>query len=192
MRRKQTRRKCRCCKEFFFPDYRHVDRQKFCMKPACRLAFKTRSQQRWWRKKENRDYFRGEDHVRRVRAWRKDHPGYWRKKKPLSKATQPADFQSVKPEQESCNVPAKAPRTLQDFCLTEHPAFVGLISMVTGSTLQDEIEATGRRLILQGQNILGLKVREVQPSTSTPMSYDPQTPTPPGPAPPSPSELQLG
>ena len=29
--------------------------------------------------------------------------------------------------------------------------------MITGSTLQEEIEATGRRLILQGQNILGLK-----------------------------------
>ena len=49
------------------------------------------------------------------------------------------------------------PIALQDFVLTEHPAFVGLISMVTGSTLQEDIAAVGRRLLLRGRNILGLQ-----------------------------------
>ena len=29
-----------------------------------------------------RDYFRGPENVARVRAWRTDHPGYWRRSSP--------------------------------------------------------------------------------------------------------------
>jgi hypothetical protein len=50
--------------------------------------------------------------------------------------------------------------------LSEDPAFVGLISMVTGSTLQEHIAATARNLVLRGQNILGLKIPG-QPSITT-------------------------
>lgn len=160
MSRKLSRRKCRCCKKFFVPDYRNVDRQHFCSQPACRRASKAASQRRWCRKTENHDYFRGDKHAQRVRQWRQRHPGYWRKKKPRSQDTQPFDPQAVNPEQRSCNVPSPHLPPLQDLCLTEHPAFVGLISLVTGSTLQDDIAATSRRIILRGQNILGLNLRE--------------------------------
>src|ERR1041385_291860 len=189
MRRNHGRRKCQCCKKFFFPDYRHAQRQKYCMEPACRRAFKVASQRRWFRKKTSRDYFRGAQHVRRVREWRKAHPGYWRKTKPRSQATQTADAQAVNPGQDSCNVPQHEARTLQDSSLLQAPEFVGLISMITGSTLQEEIEATGRRLILQGQNILGLKSPGTEPSLTMPVSYDPKTSAPAGPTPPSASEL---
>src|ERR1041385_1210251 len=79
--------------------------------------------------------------------------------------------------------------TLQDSSLLQAPEFVGLIYMITGSTLQEEIEATGRRLILQGQNILGLKSPGTEPSLTMPVSYDPKTSAPAGPTPPSASEL---
>jgi hypothetical protein len=36
------------------------------------------SQQRWLRKPENHDYFRGVQHVNRVRAWRAKRPEYGR------------------------------------------------------------------------------------------------------------------
>ncbi len=168
MSRKPTRHKCRCCNKFFFPDYRNIERQKFCSEPGCQQASKQSSQRRWCRKKDNRDYFRGEAAVRRVQQWRKAHPGYWRKNKPASKRTQAADPQSAQPQQASCNVPNRDLRALQDLCLTEHPAFVGLISMVTGSTLQDDIAATSRNLLLRGQTILGRKI----PQSA---AYDPQT-----------------
>ena len=74
---------------------------------------------------------------------------------------------------------------LQDLALTEHPAFVGLISMVTGSTLQDHIAQVGRNLLLQGKNILGLQARETTP-------YDPQKTDPPRSCPPGAAQLQLG
>jgi hypothetical protein len=63
--------------------------------------------------------------------------------------------------------------------------------MVTGSTLQEDIAATGRKLILRGSNILGLKIPEID-KTSTPAPHDPQTIDPPGSPPPSAAQLQLG
>jgi hypothetical protein len=53
-------------------------RQKYCPKRACRAAGKAARQRCWLGKPENRDYFRGPEHVERVRMWRTAHPGYWR------------------------------------------------------------------------------------------------------------------
>jgi hypothetical protein len=38
---------------------------------------------------------------------------------------------------------------------------VGLLSLVTGSTLREDIAATTRQVLLKGANILGLKSPEV-------------------------------
>jgi hypothetical protein len=103
----------------------------------------------------NGDYFRGPRAVERVQAWRKLHPGYWREDSPSSRKVQVVGNQTASPDHSSCNVPRALPRTLQEECLTQDPAFVGLISMVTGSTLQEEIAATARQLLLRGRNILG-------------------------------------
>jgi hypothetical protein len=155
MRPSPNRRKCRCCNELFDPDPRTEDRQRYCSKPGCRQASKSASQQRWLSQNGNGDYFRGEEAVRRVQAWRKSHPGYWKRKKAAPKAPQVVDNQASNPDQSSCNAPRGRPRTLQDDCLTQEPVFVGLISMVTGSTLQEDIAATTRQLLLRGRNILG-------------------------------------
>lgn len=162
MSRSPNRRKCRCCNQFFVPDPRTTDRQRYCSKSTCRQASKAASQRRWLSKDGNGDYFRGPQAVRRVQAWRKSHPGYWRRKNPSFQATQVAEAQSVNPSQSSCNAPRGLPPALQDDCLTQDPAFVGLISMVTGSTLQEDIAATARQLLLRGRNILGL----VSPQTT--------------------------
>jgi restriction endonuclease len=62
------------------PDLRNKKRNKYCLKPECRKASKTESQQKWLQKSKNRDYFRGSWNVLRVQEWRKAHPGYWRQK----------------------------------------------------------------------------------------------------------------
>lgn len=156
MSRKRTRRKCRCCSQMFVPDPRAVDRQQYCFKPACRKASKAAAQRRWLSKDGNGDQFRGPNEVDRVRRWRQAHPGYWRKKNPASQRTQPAANPAPNPDQSSCNVPRSLPRTLQDDCPAQDPLVIGLISMFTGSTLQDDIAATTRQLLLRGRNILGL------------------------------------
>jgi hypothetical protein len=171
---KPTRRKCRCCKKFFTPDRHNPQRQLFCLAPECRRASKADSQRRWLNQPANRDYFRGAANVERVRQWRQAHPGYWKRAKSQSQPTQPTACQPVNPETTSCNAPQPEVVALQDFALTDHPAFVGLISLVTGRTLQEDIATIGRRLLLQGQNILGLRVQQ-----KTPCSYDSQTPAPP-------------
>ena len=175
MSRPHTRRKCRCCTKFFFPDPRSQSRQYYCSQPACRQASKAASQRRWLSKAANRDYFRGADQVRRVQLWRKSHPGYWRKKGPSSQGTQAVESQSANLAQASCNVPRALPGTLQDFCLAQDPAFVGLISMVTGSTLQEDIAATARQLLLRGRNILGCVSPGITQNANPTPCHDPQT-----------------
>jgi len=170
MSRSQNRRKCRCCQHFFVPDPRTADRQRYCSEPGCRQASKAASQRHWQGKHGNGDYFRGPEAVRRVQAWRVSHPGYWKPKHPLSPGPQAVAKQPANPAQSSCNVPRGRPRTLQDDCLTQDPAFVGLISMVTGSTLQEDIAATARLLLLRGRNILGLVSPETTRMTTKPLS----------------------
>lgn len=160
MSRPPSRRKCRCCSQMFVPDPRNADRQHYCSEPACRNASKAAAQRRWLSKDGNGDRFRGPSEVDRVRRWRQEHPGYWRKKDPASQSTQPAENQTANADQSSCNVPRSLPRTLQDDCLTQDPVVIGLISMFTGSTLQDDIAATTRQLLLRGRNILGLAAPE--------------------------------
>lgn len=175
---KVIHRKCRGCRKFFTPDYRNAKRQIFCTAPDCRRAAKAESQRRWLAKSGNRNYFRDPDHVRRVQEWRKRHPGYWKKPEPVSEEGQVVDQQPVNPEQRSCNASGTPSSTLQDLCLTEHPAFLGLISMVTGSTLQDDIVATARQVLLRGMNILGLNVPEQRQNSTTP-NHARQTSPPP-------------
>jgi hypothetical protein len=109
-----------------------------------------------------------------VRDWRQAHPGYWKKTSPSGKAQIP-DSQQVNPKQVSCNVPPSPLGPLQDFCLAKDPGFIGLVAMITGSTLQEDIAAITRRVVEQGRNILGLNLPGKMPST-----YDLQTSAPRG------------
>jgi hypothetical protein len=185
---KSNRRKCRCCRAFFAPDCHNPNRQFYCSAPDCRRASKAASQRRWLQKPANRNYFRDAQNVQRVRQWRKANPGYWKGAKPRSKQAQTSEHQPLNPGTTSCNAPERHLRTLQDFVLTDHPAFVGLLSMVTGSTLQEDIAAVGRNLLLQGRNILGLQ----NPEPFSDSHYDPKTIDPSRPAPAGAAQLQLG
>jgi len=176
---KPKRRKCRCCSEFFFPDYRNQERQRYCGKPACQHASKLASQRRWLSKPANRHYFRGPDNAEHVRQWRQAHPGYWKRKRPVSGSTQGVPPQHVNPVQASCNVPRSPLSTLQDSCLAQDPGFIGLLAMITGRTLQEDIAPIARRVVEQGQNILGLTSPEQRNPKPCPV-YDRQTSAPSG------------
>ena len=75
---KNKRRRCLHCRHLFHRHPRTRTQQRFCSAPACRAASKKASQRRWLGKPENHDYFRGEQHVNRVRAWRAKCPDYGR------------------------------------------------------------------------------------------------------------------
>jgi hypothetical protein len=157
MTSKHTRCKCRCCKNFFTPDRHNSSRQQFCSAPDCRRASKAASQRRWLSKSANRNYFRDQANVERVQQWRKANPGYWKRSKSRPPSSQAAPSQPVTPERNLVTQPAGDLVPLQDFVLTKDPAFVGLISMVTGSTLQEDIASVLGNLLRHGRNILGLQ-----------------------------------
>lgn len=192
MSRGTCRRKCLCCRKFFVPDPRTADRQRYCFELPCRRASKAASQRRWLSKDGNGDTFRGPDQVARVQEWRRANPGYWRGKKAASGATQPVEPQPSKPDQSSCNAPPSPLLALQDDWLAQAPAFVGLISMVTGSTLQEDIAATTRLVLLRGRNILGLVPAIAASPGPTSSHHDSQTSTTSGSPAANPPELQLG
>jgi len=119
-------RKCPCCREFFFPDYRDAKTQIYCGKPDCRKASKTASQRQW--SKKNPDYFKGPDHVERVRDWRKANPGAGRR---TSAGGALQDHCSRIPQlDQQVNPPFPSPQpvqtsVLQDLWSKQHPVLLG-------------------------------------------------------------------
>jgi len=147
--------------EGFFPDRRNLYHQRFCNQPGCRQASKAQSQKRWL--KQNRDYFRGRQHVERVEAWRKAHPGYGQRSSTKSVSAlqkdlplDPAPHQGV-----AAKRPAQPLAPLQDVCpplqdvWIRNPLMAGMISHLFDCTLQEDIEQTARRLVVKGMDILG-------------------------------------
>ena len=149
-----AKRKCRQCKEFFRPDYRNRHHQRYCSKPACRQQSKADAQHRWLQKPENQGHFRGPENRQRVQAWRKAHPGYWRKGKPAAKGPLQDLCRDQSPQADQVTNRI-VPPALQDLCLPQPALVVGLIATLTGSALQEDIVEAVRRLQRKGQDILG-------------------------------------
>lgn len=154
------RRKCRHCGELYRPDRRRLQVQKYCSQPECRKASQASSWHRWFAKPENRDYYKGEYQVDRVRTWRASHPEYWKKRPNLKdalpnvKVTQPTGHQGDTPE--------LAMGALPKMILSEPALVVGLMAQLTGSALPKDIAETSHRLLVLGQDILG-KVPGINP-----------------------------
>jgi hypothetical protein len=91
--------------------------------------------------------------VERVRQWRQNHPGYWRRTRaPGPDALQePLTPQAVENQQRE---EALAQEALQDSFFMQPTVLVGLIAQLTGLSLQDDIALTARRLQQLGRDIL--------------------------------------
>jgi len=131
MRRPRTKRKCKHCQTFFDPDPRSARRQRHCSKPACRRASKTASQRRWLQQPAHRDYFRGPPHVERVRQWRKDTPGYWRRRGSRAPDALQDDLAPQETQKQQLDNGLRA-NALQDAFFMQPAVLVGLIAHLTG------------------------------------------------------------
>lgn len=130
---KAGQRKCMSCGEFFLPDHRSGDRQRYCCAAACRRASKAASQASWLPKPPNHDYFSGPTHVTRVQAWRDAHPGYSRGRERPSRALQDLLPPQVPDPIEECANRVEAPEVgaavaLQDLLTAESPLLAGLVT----------------------------------------------------------------
>jgi hypothetical protein len=139
------RRKCLHCGELFQPDARNRHHQRYCSKAACRRASKAASQRRWLDQAQNRDYFCGPEQVERVRRWREHHPGYRRRKRPISDTAlqDHCHTQVIEPTEKTTTL---AETALQDLLLAQPFVLIGLIANLTGSALQEDIALSGQRL----------------------------------------------
>ena len=156
--------KCLCCGEIFNVDVRNRGRQKYCAQPRCRAAGKAARQQRWQKKPQNQDYFRGAWNVQRVRDWRARHPGYWRSHRRREAVTL-QDALVVQGIEKAKDLSGSA---LQDALQLQGPILIGLIAQLTDSTLQDAIAATTRGLLQLGQDILSGDAHHAQQKSATP------------------------
>jgi hypothetical protein len=155
------------CGDLFEPDPRNAKRQKCCAKPACRTALKAARQRRWLEKPQNQDYFRGPEHIERVRVWRAAHPGYWRRgPAPPGDALQDAHgAQAVEPAKDFAT---PASHALQDALRLQGPVLIGLIAHLSDSTLQEDIAQTSRRLLQLGQDILSGRASDAPQASPAP------------------------
>jgi hypothetical protein len=162
--------KCLHCREFFVPCPNNRRTQRYCAKPACRQASKAAARARWLQQPQNRRYFRGPEHVERVRRWRARHPGYWRKKAgkrpPALQDLAPSEVSPVEPltanpagraqghlsaSEPSGSVGAGA---LQDLADLQVPLLVGVVSLLLGDALQDRFAEVARQLVDRGKRVL--------------------------------------
>lgn len=146
---KRRRRKCRNCGELFRADPRNVHHQRYCSRARCRRASKCASQRRWLAKAANRDYFRGPENVERVRAWRAEHPGYWRRG---ALALQEHSLTQAAELNEKTTSLVASP--LQELSRAQPLVLMGLIAQLTGAALQEDIAQAARRLQHLAQDIL--------------------------------------
>jgi len=149
----KTTFKCLHCREQHSYEPRNRGRQNYCKKPECRRASKAASQKRWVGKLENKNYFCGSENVERVKQWRREHPGYWRKKRSGRKdALQDTCAEQEREDQQVAEL--TVPNALQDLCQGQPALLVGLISVLTGHALQEDIAASARSFLTRGEDIL--------------------------------------
>ena len=85
--------------------------------------------------------------MKRTQAWRKAHPGYWRKK---GVALQ----NDCRSQEVAVEAVATMELPLQNDCFRKNPLIIGMISHFSGA-LQNDIEQIIVRLHAKGQMILG-------------------------------------
>jgi hypothetical protein len=103
---------------------------------------------------ENKDYFKGPENVERVRVWRKNNPGYWKRPKIQTALQDPLTRQVAVNKQDTSNFTSVA---LQDALIMQPAVVIGLIAQFTGYALQDDIAMAARRMQQFGNDILNLQ-----------------------------------
>jgi hypothetical protein len=166
-RKRKSAFKCLNCNEICQSDPRNRRRQLYCAKPECRRSSKIASQRKWLGRPENQNYFRGAENCARVQRWRQANPGYWKK----------AAGDGGSTLQDSCKMQTVAGQgvtgsggalALQEILIAQPALFVGLIAVITGSALQDDILAQMRRFVQRGEDILRKAPASAATSASVP------------------------
>jgi hypothetical protein len=153
MSKRIQKRKCKHCMDFFTPDPRNAYHQEYCSKPECRKASKKASQAKWLGKPENQNYFSGPTNVQRVKDWRKAHPDPRPRKTSCNRNVLQDVFRENQKQKQMDNTTISKD-VLQDVLIKQPPVFIGFISQIIGSALQEDIASTLGRMQQLGIDIL--------------------------------------
>jgi len=152
------RRRCVVCRRWFVPDRRNAGRQKFCSEERCQQVRRLRSMAAWRLKPENRDHWQGSSEVERVRQWRREHPGYWRRcKSGRGEKGAEGTLRNVCGRREGRWTQGRIKvqgGTLQNDWMPQDPLLVGLVATLVGRTLQNDIAEACRIMVAKGWGIL--------------------------------------
>ena len=151
--RRRRQRACHHCGVGFVPKPHNHKKQHYCPATECQAMSKRVSQARW--RAKNPDYHRGPVAVKRVREWRSQNPGYWRRKKAPLERTPLQEDCIAQPVDEQSDDAALEENALREDCITQVPLLLGLMSILSGFTLQEDIDRFGRQLHNKGRQILG-------------------------------------
>ncbi len=152
MKRKRQRA-CHHCGVGFVPKPHNHKKQHYCSATECQAMSKRASQARW--RAKNPDYHCGSTAVERVQQWRAQNPGYWRPKKaPLEKQPLQNNRSAQEVDEQSDNADLEE-NALRENCISQLPLILGLMSVLSGFTLQEDIDQFGRELHNKGRQILG-------------------------------------
>ncbi len=155
--RRRYKKKCLHCKCLYLPSKYNWDRQLYCTKNECQSARKKKSQKKWSSKKENKDYFKGENCVKKTQEWRKQNPGYWKHDKKQTPLQDVAFSQSTENKQDVDINNSGEKSALQDLANSQLYLVMGLIAHLTGDALQDSVVKSMRSFIFKGQSLWDLK-----------------------------------
>jgi hypothetical protein len=136
-----TVRTCVHCGDRFVVNPRLGVRHRYCRKPDCVRASRRQAQRKWRRSAKGHDYFRGAANVLHVRAWRRVHPDYAKRRHRVLNCLHP-----------------KLAAVLRELALQDSidsfALLLGLVADRTNLPLQDSIARELRRLILVGHGLL--------------------------------------
>jgi len=147
-------RRCKGCKQLFFPDPRTWQRQTFCGKAECQEARMRKNRREWLARPDNEHYWRDNQKSKdRVREWRKRNPGYWKRTRRTSEGTLQEEIEPKKIGRKRGRGAFGRP-PLPEERRRDDILIMGIIAEITGSTLPEDIARTYRRIVAKGREIL--------------------------------------
>jgi len=94
--------------------------------------------------------------VERVRQWRSEHPGYWKRARETGALQDTMGVtQAADPKPDDLGLDCVTRYDRQPLWRQQSPLVIGLIAQLTGSTLQETIAHTTHRLFEKGQAVIG-------------------------------------
>jgi len=135
----------------FLPDRYNHYHQDYCNNPDCRKASRKASKARYRKKRFLSLDFRKKESDR-VKRWQAKHPVYWKKREKKSKKVLDGAFLRDIAQVEKLNEEVSV---LRDIAICQHTMLEGVISVLTGDVLREDIGAQRNRLYDRGKEVSG-------------------------------------